>query len=161
MMRCLMWVRQCAGGFCVAMLVGLGAAALSAQETNRAQLVVQLGHTNNVTAVAFSADGRYVLTSSSLDGSTRLWEAETGRELRRFGDGGRTHSLEFSPDGRTVLTATAGDVQLWDAGTGKKLAHFSDGPGTFSPDGRTVLTGGADHLAHLWDVESGREVKRL
>src|SRR5262249_11570674 len=41
------------------------------------------GHTENVAFVAFSPDGRQVLSSSD-DRTIRLWDVQTGEEVRRF-----------------------------------------------------------------------------
>jgi WD40 repeat protein len=73
-----------------------------------------------------------------------------------------TH-VEFSPDGKSVLTASQdGTARVWDAVTGEPrfdqpLAH--KGPinhAAFSPDGLRVLTGSADKTARLWDAVTGR-----
>src|SRR5436309_3287442 len=50
----------------------------------QARLIVQLGHGAGVRSVAFSPEGKYVLTAGSEDNTARLWEVETAREVRRF-----------------------------------------------------------------------------
>src|SRR5262245_12271142 len=68
------------------------------------RLGVQRGHALGITGVAFSRDGRTILTGSR-DMTARLWEASTGREIRQLKiQGGIVTSVAFSPDGRTVLT---------------------------------------------------------
>ena len=49
---------------------------------------VDEGHTRQVNAVAFHADGQHVLTGSD-DGTARLWDLATGEELVRLIDLGR------------------------------------------------------------------------
>jgi WD40 repeat protein len=65
--------------------------------------------------VAFSPDGARVLTGS-LDNTARLWDAETGQELRAFeGHEERVKAVAFSPDGARVLTGSADKTaRLWD-----------------------------------------------
>ena len=136
----------------------------SIRHRNESLLITGVESMDFVASVCFSPDGRLVLTGS-WDKTARLWDAATGKELRRFV--GHTHPVEsvcFSPDGRQVLTgSTDKTARLWDAATGKELRRFEGHTGwvnsvCFSPDGRQVLTGARDGTARLWDAQSGREI---
>jgi WD40 repeat protein len=126
-----------------------------------------VGHTGAVNGVAFAPDGKRVL-SGSADGTARLWDAETGRQLQVFtGHAAGIVGVAFSPDGRRVATASDDrSVRLWDAETGKELARF-DGHTqvlktvAFSPDGRRLLSCGDDNTMRLWDVEGRAELRRF
>lgn len=127
------------------------------------QLGIALGHSKFVNSVAFSPDGRQVLTGSD-DTTARLWEVETGREIRRFdGNSAVVNVVAFSPDGRIVLTNSADGTQLWDVATGRGVRRFDGGSAistsaAFSPDGQHLLTGSWDKIVRLWDVTTGRKI---
>jgi WD domain, G-beta repeat len=123
------------------------------------------GHSNPVTSVAFSPDGRTVL-SGSFDRTLELWDVATGEALRTFGLPGYVKSVAFSPDGRKALSGgDTGVLKLWDVQSGKELREFAGSFGevnsvVFSPNGRTALTGHNepgqdDKLLNLWDVATG------
>src|SRR5262249_45062104 len=111
------------------------------------ELVLQAGHDGAVNSVAFSPDGRRILTGSST-GMATLWDADTGKRLRDLGGhGGSVNSVAFGPDGRRALTGSHDrTATLWDADTGRRLVDFRGQAGrvyavAISPDGRRALTG--------------------
>jgi WD40 repeat protein len=132
-----------------------------------------LGHTGTVRRVALSADGRRLLSTGGWpagDGTIRLWDVASGKELHRFEGGlGQVLVVEFSPDGTRALSGS-GDAtipfRLWDLVNRREVHRFA-GPGqyvmsaAFSPDGRRALSGGGDQAVHLWDVATGKELRRF
>jgi WD40 repeat protein len=131
----------------------------------------------------FTLDDRRLVTVSTF-GRAQLWDAASGRQLgaldpRRGPSPLDTYSpgisplsarVDFSPDGRRVLTALyekKDDVaRLWDADTGQALAVLKghDSPlqsARFSPDGRRVVTTSLDRTARVWDAATGKELLRL
>jgi WD40 repeat protein/tetratricopeptide (TPR) repeat protein/tRNA A-37 threonylcarbamoyl transferase component Bud32 len=119
-------------------------------------------HEGEVVALAFSPDGKTLLTGGA-DKSARLWDLATGtaRELRHQGP---VVTLAFRPDGRECVTGSwDGTARLWDAVTGEQIGQPLEHSGkvlavAFSPDGGLVLTGGEDRAARLWDAATGRPV---
>lgn len=119
-----------------------------------------------VTSVAFSPDGRNVLTGND-DGKTRIWDAASGRLTRSFEEQTLTGPAIFSPDGRFVVAGSSdGSVVMWNAATGEKICSFVGHLSpvdslAFSPDGRFLLTGSADMTSRLWDVATGKHLATL
>ncbi|QEL13456.1 WD40 repeat domain-containing protein [Limnoglobus roseus] len=80
------------------------------------EIFVLNGHTDSVTAVAFSPDGSRIVTGSE-DKTARVWDAKTGTELLALmGHSEELFSVAFSPDGSRVATGSRdGTARIWDA----------------------------------------------
>lgn len=129
------------------------------------ELVAQTGHSDVVNSVAFSFDGK-ILASGSDDRTIKLWEVETGRELKTLkGDFGVVSSVAFSADGKWLASGSLHTIKLWETATGKELKTFTAGPGgissvLFSTDGK-MLASKSDEETKLWDVATGKELRTL
>lgn len=124
---------------------------------------LQLGRegSNFVLFAAFATDGRHVAVGES--GGTpeciTLLDSETG-EVRNTLAGHSTGilALTFSPDGRTLATASVDrTIKLWDWSLGKELTTLVDGVGcvrslAFSKDGARLAFAGDDDSLRIWEV---------
>ncbi|MDH3528628.1 MAG: caspase family protein [Acidobacteriota bacterium] len=142
------------------------------------------GHKDAVNSVAFSPDGRHVLTGSE-DRTARLWETETGKEVHRFeGHANPVKAVAFSPSDSSVIATGGGDcfpmgffesnfaknctARLWNLNTGKEIIRFGEDQKTlgfgvlvFSPDGKTLFTGaGPAETENRFAIRDGNAVVR-
>src|SRR5262249_22826624 len=77
-----------------------------------------LQHTGPVICVAYSPDGR-TITVGCQDGTVKVWDVLTRKELRTLETPARVRSVNYSSDGRCLATANSdGVVRLWNAATG-------------------------------------------
>jgi WD40 repeat protein len=135
--------------------------------------------------LAFSPDSAQ-LAYYGNDGTMRLWEIATKKELRRWNSGQqRSKVLCFSPDGKFIANNTSnaangianGGVCIWDCATGKELLQFGgmprEGCVVFSASGRTIIVSGYQIRKnavgetefggeiHVLEVLSGQEIRRI
>ncbi len=128
------------------------------------------GDGDGVVDVAFAPDGRTAV-SGGQDKVLRLWDIETGREVRRFeGHAEKVKCLCFTPDGLHVVSGSDDKtLRLWDVASGKEVRRFEGhtvGLGWFvavAHDGRQVISycGGDDRTVRIWDLSSGKELRRF
>jgi WD40 repeat protein len=129
------------------------------------------GHLSSMLAVALSPDNARA-ASIGGDGTIRLWDVKTGKEQGRFTDFiGYPRSIAFSPDGKRLLTGQSGAkpnrlVRLFDVETKKLIRSFEGHSGTVvavavAPDGKTGISAGSDGTVCVWDLESGKEQRKM
>jgi eukaryotic-like serine/threonine-protein kinase len=119
------------------------------------------GHTDAVSSVDLSADGRLVV-SGSFDGTARVWDVRTGQGISAVrGRGAPIRAVAFFPDGKRFVTGSFDrTASVWDVTSGEAL-HKLEGHAAevfsvaVSPDGRRVATGSWDGRVKLWDAATG------
>ena len=115
------------------------------------------GHTSAIYSISFSPDGK-ILASSSSDETVKLWQVETGNEIRTFSS--KPGTLKISPDGkRLALGSIDNSIKLWDIHAGKEIKTLrghskSVSSIAFSPDGQTLASGSLDGTTKIWNTKT-------
>ncbi len=139
--------------------------------------------------MAFTPDGKSLITSAAGGEAIRIWDVATGKERRLLP--GHHHSvlaIMFSPDGKTIASGGEdGSVRLWEPQTGRELKVLMRDPlyvprrVAYSPDGKKLVTveqvsqakrcelaaGNIDivpveeNRCRLWDITTARELHLL
>ncbi len=124
------------------------------------------GHTGCVSSIAFSPDGK-LLVSGSNDKSCRLWEVKSQKPVGQplTGHTDEVHTVAFSPDGKLLASGSSdGSCRLWEMESQRPVGQPLIGHTSyvysvaFSPDGRLLASGSWDDSCRLWEVESQKPV---
>ncbi len=119
------------------------------------------------TYVSTVAPGAQLFTTSTTDGWQRLWESDSGREIKLAAGDEGLQDITFSPDGHRVgaLLQDHRTVRVWDFPSRREVASFTHLAGVhvirFSPDGAYVATSSGDGDVHVWEIAARREVARM
>ncbi len=129
----------------------------------------------SVWSIAFSPDGKTLVSGHHADSTVKIWDVTTQKLLHTLrGHVWAVHSVAFSLDGQTVASGSFdGNIKLWNVSTGREiynlhaLAHhpvgllksfFSDNiiyTVAFSPDGKTLASAGEKQPIKLWLLNNG------
>jgi RNA polymerase sigma factor (sigma-70 family) len=144
-------------------------------------------HEGQVVLLALAPDGKVLATAGMVgdpaqgkpEGRAVLWDAATGKELRRFdAEVGAFRDLAFSPDGKLLVVVVTGQPpRVYETATGKEVPLTPPAPpaeagvpqpgaipneavgAAFSPDGNLLAAGGQYGAVRLWDLKTGQQVR--
>lgn len=150
----------------VAALAMLGPSGCSPSEPP-IEIVPQVPHSEHVPTVAWSHDGKLVV-SGSWDSTIKLWDAESGRLLRTFtGHKSWVNAVAFTPDGARIVSGSSDRaLRLWDAATGRAVRSLDDPGGrvdriAVSPDGIHAASASGGRSIRLWNLTTGALVRTI
>ena len=126
---------------------------------------VQTGHSGSICRICPLPDGKRFLTASS-DRSIRIWDMETGKELRALsGLKGEILDIDVSADGKTAVSAERWNsaLQVWDLDRGVQKRSIRNEMAimnavAIAPDGATAVSGDASGHLVRWNLRTGTGV---
>ncbi len=118
-------------------------------------------------SLAFTPDGKKLISGGGGNRLVYLWDPATGKELRRFaGHAEYVRCMVLSPDGRTIASASADEIRLWETNTGKMIRRLAGQKEpiralAFSPDGKWLASGSENGPVCLWEIATGKVCRRF
>ncbi len=113
-----------------------------------------IGHSGNIEEIVFSQDG-LIVASGGYDCTIKLWNLQTGCEIKSLRAYSTIKALTFSPVEPILASGgTDGTIKLWDLKTMEEIYSFKGNKGdtqalAFSPDGKWLASGDRSTI-RLW-----------
>jgi WD40 repeat protein len=159
--------------FILGLIVTLGFSEHSSGLARAEERTLPTGDGYGVRALAFSPDGKLLLTGHGADepslfarGHIKVWNVKSGKQLARLkARYGPVETLAFAPDGKTFAAGGA-RLNVWDVESRKPLRELPQKHRTlalaYAPDGKALATCHAgDNVAHIWDPATGKSLAEL
>lgn len=132
-----------------------------------AERTIRLKSPALLAAVAFSPDGKRIITSSRHE-IVKMWDSETGESLQAFrGHSFVVNTVAWSGDQHFALTGSRDKtLRLWDLQTGHCMLVLEGHSGevtsvALSADQQLALSGSADRTLRLWELKTGVSLRTL
>jgi WD40 repeat protein len=124
------------------------------------------GHTGYIREIRFFPDDLQIATSG-FDGTVRIWESATGKQVARFFVGSMVDGLDVSSDGTMIASGGGGgEITLWSAEKQQKIADLSKTGSAvhsvaLSRNSKLLASGSADGIVRIWSVADKTLLREL
>lgn len=140
--------------------------------------LTSFGHNAEVQCVAYSPDGR-LIASGGPNHQINLWDASSGKLIRKLPSESSANHLAFTPSGQQLLTSwsNSGLIRVWDVATGEQLRTVETGMKrvrlfALTPDAKQLIVVASDskyswhspmgeETCRVWDFESGEKLREF
>ena len=129
-------------------------------DAHTGKALTALPQEQTIASIAFSPDGKQIVSASKDTIKISLWNVNTGELLEMLkGHAKGVTSVAFSPDGSQIVSGSLDKtIKVWDASTAQLLATLNGHTAqvnsvTFSPDGKRIVSVSDDETVRIWSVE--------
>ncbi|KAF2882329.1 hypothetical protein ILUMI_23853, partial [Ignelater luminosus] len=134
---------------------------------NFVEISAVYGHTEKVTALKFSGDGK-LLASGAADGSIKVWDVATSTVHKHLiGHKKKVMDFSWSKDNTLLVSASLDKkLRIWDVVSGKCFKILSGHTGgvvrcSFNPNSSLIVSGSTFGEIYVWDVKTATQIKDL
>lgn len=122
-------------------------------------------HGGGVTAVAYSPNGKLILTAGGGKG-VNLWDPSSGDKVLSLKVEAGFGGAGFAPDGKSLLLGVEETAVIYNIESRKVNWTLQGHNGTissvaFSPNGKWAILGSWDTTISLWSTETGKQITRF
>ncbi|UCH92495.1 MAG: PQQ-binding-like beta-propeller repeat protein [Candidatus Aminicenantes bacterium] len=122
-----------------------------------------LKHSKSVNSVITTGK---LIVSGSYDGTVKVWDMESGKELRSFND--NIYGVRrIAVAGKTIISGASdqeGTIKSWDMESGRETHIFAgliEGVRSIAIEAQTAAFGTIQGTIQLWNVETGKKIRNL
>lgn len=133
---------------------------------NRSE-IKQMKIDDQLEAVIFSPDGKYMAIAGNLNGSIQIWDTTSWKEIASFIHPQGVDFITFSPNGKYLASAGARNntALIWETTGWQNVAHVDHKDRiyslAFSPDKALLATASKDGTAVLFKIKSNKEITNI